>query len=136
MTHLDRAKALREDKEVHYNCFQATVLPFCEEYGLDADAAMRAGTFLNAGVRHGSVCGAVAGAMAVLGLAEADNRRGLELLRRFREKNGSLTCAELLKAAAERGEEKKPHCDRMVYDAVRMAEELLRERDGETGGEG
>lgn len=136
MDHLERARVLREDQTVHYNCFQATVLPFCEEYGLDADAVMRAGTFLNAGMRHGSVCGAVAGALAVLGLAEVDNQRALELLRRFREENGSLSCGELLKAAAERGEERKPHCDRMVYDAVRTVEKLLEEGSGATGGEG
>ena len=127
MTYLEKAKTLREDEGVHYNCFQAVLLPFCEEYGLDPDAAMRAGTFLNAGMRHGSTCGAVAGALAVLGLAEQDNQAGPELLRRFREKNGALACAELLKAAADRGEDRKLHCDRMVYDAVQMVEQLLKE---------
>lgn len=127
MTHLEKAKALRADEEIHYNCFQAVLLPFCQEYGLDPDIAMRTGTFLNAGMRHGSACGAVAGALAVLGLAGKDGQAGPELLRRFREKNGELACSELLKAATARGEERKPHCDRMVCDAVELVEELLKE---------
>ena len=39
----------------------------------------------------------------------------------------SLDCANLLRLAAERGEARKPHCDRMVYEAVELLEELLAE---------
>ena len=35
-----------------------------------------------------------------------------------RTENGSIDCAALLRAAYERGEEKKPHCDRMVQQCV------------------
>ena len=118
MTHLEKAAALRGDENMHYNCFQAVLLTFCEEYGLDPEVALRSGTFLNSGMRSGATCGAVAGALAVLGLAGAEGPAAGELLRRFRERNGNLNCAQLLQSAKERGEEKKPHCDRMVYDAV------------------
>ena len=39
-----------------------------------------------------------------------------------------LDCAGLLALAKERGEVRKPHCDRMVYDAVELLEELLPDR--------
>ena len=125
MTHLEDAKVLRADPQVHYNCFQAALLPFAEEYGMDRETAFKLGMFLNAGMHCGQICGAVAGALAVLGLSGADGTVNMELLRRFKEKNGSINCTELLKAAAQRGEQRKPHCDRMVFDAVTMAEELL-----------
>ena len=127
MTHLEDARALRGDPNIHFNCFQAALLPFAEEYGLDRETAFRLGRFLNAGMHCGQICGAVAGALAALGLSGDGGQRNMELLRRFREKNGSVNCAELLRAAAARGEERKPHCDRMVYDAVALAEELAQE---------
>ena len=47
-------------------------------------------------------------------------------MRRFRERNRALDCADLLRMARENGEERKPHCDRMVYDAVEILEDLLK----------
>lgn len=125
MTHLEHAQKLRLDPDVHYNCFQATVIPFAEECGLDPDTAFKMGMFLNAGMHCGSICGAVAGALTVLGLSGADGRPNMELLAKFREKHGTITCAELLKAAAQRGEQRKHHCDGLVYEMVGMVEELV-----------
>lgn len=122
---LTKAKALRADKDHHYNCCQAALMPFAPACGIDEATACKAGAFFNSGMRCGSVCGAVTGALMALGMAGADDKAGPELLRRFREKNGSINCAELLKAAVERGESRGPHCDRMVYEAVELAQELL-----------
>ena len=60
-----------------------------------------------------------------LGMAGADNNAALELMRRFRAHNQALDCATLLRLASERGEERKCHCDRMVYEAVELLEEQL-----------
>ena len=79
------------------------------------------------GMRHGSTCGAVTGALMVLGLAGKGADEATALMRRFREKNQVLDCANLLRLAKERGEERKCHCDRMVYEAVELLEELLPE---------
>ena len=49
------------------------------------------------------------------------------LLRRFKENNQELDCANLLRLAKDRGEERKPHCDRMVFEAVEILEGLLGE---------
>ena len=53
------------------------------------------------------------GLAALGGLGQPQEKR-LELIQQFRDENGAIDCAALLKAAFERGEEKKPHCDRMV----------------------
>ena len=39
-----------------------------------------------------------------------------------------LECADLLKAAAENGIPKKAHCDALVFECVRLVEEILRNR--------
>ena len=37
--YLERAKALRNDPNVHYNCAQAVLMAFCEEKGLSSQMA-------------------------------------------------------------------------------------------------
>jgi hypothetical protein len=36
-----------------------------------------------------------------------------------------LDCADLLKANAKKGLERKPHCDALVYEAVEEIEKLM-----------
>ena len=130
MDYLEKAKFLRSDEGgIHHNCAQATLLTFADHLGLDEDTARAVTTFFNVGMRCGAMCGAVSGALMVLGLAGADDKAASELIAKFREKNGYLNCAELLKAARERGEERKTHCDRMVCDGVSLAAGIL-EREG------
>ena len=125
---MEHTKALRARTDVHYNCCQSVLVPFCRECGLTEDEAYKLGAHFGAGMKHGSTCGAVTGALMVLGMAGGGNEGALELLSRFRSKNQALDCAKLLALAKERGEERKPHCDRMVYDAVEILEDLLADR--------
>ena len=41
---------------------------------------------------------------------------------------GRTQCRDLLAAEVTSKEQKKPHCDGMVYEAVEAVEEMLRER--------
>ena len=51
------------------NCSQAVLTAFCEEYGIDKKLAMRIACPFGGGMGHtGQVCGAVSGALLVLGL--------------------------------------------------------------------
>ena len=75
-------------------------------------------------MRRGATCGAVTGALMVLGMRGGDAAAAKELTDKFQEKNGCLDCAQLLAAAARRGEERKPHCDGMVHEAVELLEKL------------
>lgn len=127
MDRMEACRALRGDTNVHYNCAQAVLLPFADQCGLDEKAAFQLGAHFGAGMRHGSTCGAVTGALMVLGMAGKGEAESRELLRRFREKNQALDCAGLLQRAKANGEERKPHCDRMVYDAVEILQDLLEE---------
>ena len=128
MDRMEETKALRARTDVHYNCCQSVLVPFCKECGLSHEQAYQLGAHFGSGMRHGSTCGAVTGALMVLGLTGQGQEASNLLLRKFREKNQVLDCAGLLALAKERGEVRKPHCDRMVYDAVELLKELLPDR--------
>lgn len=122
----EQAQKLRDEKGIHYNCCQAVAVAYAEECGLTPEQAYRLGAHFGAGMRCGATCGAVSGALMVLGMRGRGEEAAKELMRRFREKNACLDCAHLLKKAAEEGEPRKTHCDRMVAEAVELTEELLK----------
>ena len=128
MDRMEETKALRARTDVHYNCCQSVLVPFCQACGLTPGQAYQLGAHFGSGMKHGSTCGAVTGALMVLGLMGQGPEASAALLRKFREKNQTLDCASLLAQAKERGEPRKPHCDRMVFDAVELVEELLAEK--------
>ena len=119
-----RAEELHHTLEPHYNCAQATLIPFAEEQGLDPQTMYRLAAQFGSGMRRGSVCGAVTGGLMALGLRGADSHTDSEFQRLFKERVGALDCAQLLQNAKERGEERGAHCDRMVLTAVALVEEL------------
>ena len=122
---MEQTQALRARTDIHFNCCQSVLVPFCEACGLTEEAAYKLGAHFGAGMKHGSTCGAVTGALMVLGMAGHGSAAATELTRRFREKNQALDCASLLGMAKEKGEERKSHCDRMICDAAELLEELL-----------
>ena len=129
-TYLDRAKELRAIEEPHYNCAQAVLIPFAEQVGLKADDAYRLAQAFGGGMRSGSVCGAVTGALMALGvLGIATDDVVAELTGRMAARHGGTTlCAELLQANANAGREKRPFCDALVFEAVSLVEEQLAKR--------
>lgn len=114
MTRKEHSKALRADTQVHYNCAQSVLIPFAEDVGLTPEQANALGQNFGTGMGCGSVCGAVTGALAAMGLLGMPQEKRAQLLREFRQANGDINCAQLLKGAMERGEERKCHCDQMV----------------------
>lgn len=81
---------------------------FCEDCGLDKETALRLAGGMGSGVRSGEICGAVSGAVLVIGLkhgqcmagdmrAKEDcHRRTEAFLARFRAENRSVVCREIL----------------------------------------
>lgn len=125
MTKMERAEQLRQDQTRHYNCCASVVIPFAEECGLDDEQAFRLCEHFGGGMRMGSVCGAAVGGLMVLGMLGKDETTAAQFRRKFREQCGNMECAKLLAAAAHNGEPRKHHCDRMVYTAISLVEELL-----------
>ena len=125
MTKQEKVYALRNDTAVHYNCAQSVLIPYAGECGVSEETACRFGANFGRGMRMGSVCGAVTGALMVLGAMGYGEEESRRLLREFREKNGGVNCAELLRQASERGEERKTHCDRMIDECVALLNEII-----------
>lgn len=127
MDKIQEARALRGDPQVHYNCCQSVLIPFAGDCGVSREKAERLGAHFGGGMRMGSTCGAVTGALMVLGMAGRGEADAKSLVSAFKTKNGALDCAALLRRAGEAGEERKCHCDRMVEDAVTLLEQILAE---------
>ena len=134
-----------------YGCSQSVVAAFSDLYGLDKMMAVRVAAGFGGGVgRMRMMCGAVSGIVTLVGLdcgqIEATDKEGKaacykvvqELLARFRERNGSIICAELLGMSGckvvtdtnvpdERNAEyyKKRPCARKVESAARVFAEYL-----------
>ena len=133
-----------------YNCSQAVLGVFCEEFGLDMQTAMKISSSFGGGMgRMREVCGTVSGMFMSAGLAFADTgaspaskgehyKKIQELARRFKEKNGSIICRELLQGVesstsptpSERTETyyKKRPCIELVGDAVEILENYIAEQ--------
>lgn len=127
---LERAKVLRADPNVHYNCAQAVLIPFAERAGLSAEQANAIATHFGSGMRSGLTCGAVTGGLMALGISGAsDSAAAHEFMRRMKAgHDGVIDCAHLLAANAKTGTPKKVHCDGMVFEAVTIVAEMLKAR--------
>ncbi len=113
-----------------YNCAQAVVSAFADALGYDRETACRTAALFRAGMQMGSVCGAVTGGLMVLGLAGLKGPAVTDAYySKFREKQEDMiNCADLLRAGAERGEQKLPWCNKLICECVGLVEEALREQ--------
>lgn len=142
----DKAKELFKSG---YNCSQAVLGVFCEELGLDFETAMKISSSFGGGMgRMREVCGTVSGMFMAAGLAFASAsdspvekgehyKRIQELAKRFKDKNGSIICRELLQGIESSSEPKpsprtenyykKRPCVELVGDSVEIFEQYLKE---------
>lgn len=127
--YLEESKRIRGIKNPHYNCAQGVLIPFAKRAGLDEDQAYALAANFGGGMKRGSVCGAVTGALMVLGLYGLSDAETVRAFYRSFQNNhdGMLECRDLLAASAKRGEEKSAHCDGLVFECVEAVEKILRE---------
>ncbi len=145
----EKSEKAKELFKSGYNCSQAVLGVFCEEFGLDFETAMKLASSFGGGMgRMREVCGTVSGMFMAAGLAFASAsdsalekgehyKRIQELAKRFRDKNGSIICRELLQGIessttptpSERNQSyyKKRPCVELVGDSVEIFEEFLKE---------
>ena len=122
MTHLEKARELRARTDVHFNCCQAVLVAFAEDIGLTEQQAFDLGANFGSGMRCGSVCGTLTGALMVLGMKGYDEVASSAFLRKFREDHGAIECAALLKKSHDAGIPRKEHCDGLVFEVVQALE--------------
>lgn len=125
--HIEKAKQLRNATPMVNNCSQTILRVYAEELGMDENlAAALAGNF-GGGMKCGSTCGAITAGLMVLGAKGMDSPFVInEFRRRIAENHEGMTdCAELLRANAQKGGAKKPHCDGMIFEAIELIDELV-----------
>lgn len=98
MDYVEKARALRADPAVHYNCCQAVLVTFADRLGLTPEQANALGAHFGSGMRHGSTCGAVSGALMVLGLLGCDEKHS-PTAPRLPDTSRRADCADLLRAS-------------------------------------
>lgn len=125
MDYMEHAKSLRANVEVHYNCCQSVLVPFANNMGISEEQAFQLGAHFGSGMRHGSTCGALTGALMVLGALGYGEAEARNMIQQFRQANGCTDCAGLLAAAKERQQPKKENCDDLVYQCIAALTELV-----------
>ena len=125
---MERRSRFTPEGRPAWNCCQAVVSVFAQDAGYDEKSCMKAATFFRGGMQMGSVCGAVTGSLLALGLAGADDAQiSNDLIRKVRKNHGGMIdCRDLLRANAENGGEKIPHCNAMIRECIDYVEEALR----------
>ena len=144
---MSRAEEAKKQFEKGFLCAPAVLLTYSEQLGLEKALALKIACGFGAGIgRMGRTCGAVTGAVMVIGLkhgqvnlADAESREKTytlikEFVDRFTVLHGSIECRELigydlsnssdLKSARESGVFQNK-CPSFVYDSARILEDVL-----------
>ena len=132
----------------NFNCSQGVFTAFATEMGMNEKLALRIATNFGGGERKGELCGAVAGALMVLGLrcghCESEDGESkskayavsTEFMNRFTTKNGSVVCRELLGYDLTKKEDMvfieeqnlfRTFCPKMVESAASILDEMISE---------
>lgn len=148
MTRPEKAKQLFTSG---YNCSQAVVGAFIDDFAIDFDTAMKLSSSFGGGMgRMREVCGAVSGAFMIAGLKcgycdpcdKAAKSAHYALIQKiaadFKQQNGSIICRELLEGVGCNGKcqgsipedrtaayYKKRPCAELVYIAAKIVEDEL-----------
>ena len=128
-----------------FSCSQSVLVAFAPQLGLDLDAALRVSAAFGGGMgRLGHTCGAVTGALMVLGLKygatvpdpvarERTYALTREFVARFEARHGATACADLLgvnigtpegQTAARAANLFKATCPGLVATAAAIIEEM------------
>jgi len=132
----------------HFNCSQSVLTTFGPDYGMSEDESLRIATAFGAGMgRQQHICGAITGALMVLGLKfgkglndPEEKKRNTylktkEFFDEFRSLNGSVNCLDLLDGLDlndpddhKKIEERKYfeiRCEKYVSDAVNILSKII-----------
>lgn len=145
VNHTDKAQEYFSN---NFNCSQAVFTAFATEIGIDEELALKIATQFGGGARKGEMCGAVSGALMVLGLkyghCHSDNaeekarayRISEDFMNRFILKNGTVVCRELLGYDISLPEDMKKikelnlfktTCPEMIKCATEIVDEMINE---------
>ncbi len=126
-----------------FNCCQSVLSAYGPQFGLDRDLALKLASGFGGGIGHlGETCGAVTGALMVIGLKHGGTLAGdgdsqeetfsliNQFLERFKARHGSIRCRELLGYDISTPEGLQSAMDKELFekrcpDYVRASAEIL-----------
>ena len=129
-----------------FNCCQAVLSVFSEELSLEKTTALKIAAGFGGGMRKGEVCGAVTGAVMVLGLKYGHCREGdvenkqkanavtVDFMDKFTQRHETVICKKLLGYDISRKSEYDEAaasgvfttiCPRIIEDAVELLETMV-----------
>ena len=123
-----RIKDAEKRKRCGYNCAQAVACTYCDLAGLDEETvkALTQGFAAGMGGSMEATCGALIGAVNVLGLINKDPQKTMQsarkMLHEFQTQNGTVVCKEL--KGIEDGIVKR-ECIDCVKDAAALLEKEI-----------
>ncbi|MBW2172825.1 MAG: C_GCAxxG_C_C family protein [Deltaproteobacteria bacterium] len=145
MTRVEHALSMFKEGFV---CSQALLAAYGEQFGLKRETALKVAAAFGGGLcRMGETCGAVTGALMVIGLkygnVKAKDKKAREktyelareFVRGFEDRNGTINCKRLLDCDISTPEglstarEKKLFqtvCPKYVQDAAEIVEQILK----------
>lgn len=124
-----RVKEAENRKMCGYNCAQAVACTYCDLAGMDEETAknLTQGFAVGIGGSMEATCGALIGAVNVLGLINKNPQKTMQGARRmidaFKEQNGTVICREL--KGMDDGIVKR-ECIDCVKDAALLLEQELK----------
>jgi C_GCAxxG_C_C family probable redox protein len=144
VTHKEEAEALFSGG---FNCAQSILAAFGVDLGIERDIALKLASPFGGGIgRSGNVCGAITGAVMVIGLkfgaANSWNKiqkarvqkRTQQFIERFKKRHEHIGCAELTgldigtesgRAAFKRNNVFETRCMNFVRDAAEILDEIV-----------
>ena len=132
--------------KTRFNCSQAIFSTYGPKFGIDRHFCLKIAEIFGGGMAYmGNVCGAVTGAFMVIGLnygrirddneeaKEKANGFARELMEKFKARNGSILCKELINYDLSSSEKRKlarekgifDKCPKFIQDAAELLEEIL-----------
>ena len=147
---MSKAEKAKKQFEKGFSCAPAVLSTYSEQLGLEKALALKIACGFGGGMgRMGRTCGAVTGALMVIGLkhgqvnlADAESQKKTytlvkEFIDKFTALHGSVECRELIGYDLSNSDERKSardsgvfrnKCPSFVYDSARILEDVLRLR--------
>jgi C_GCAxxG_C_C family probable redox protein len=143
MTNADKASATYKEG---FSCSMAVLATYCERFGLDKKQAYKISSGFGGGMHLDQTCGAVTGAIMVIGLKYGRTRADdieakmktakmvAEFAKKFKARHGSISCTALIGcniSTPEGFEEAKKKdlfkqvCPKYVISAAEILDEVL-----------
>lgn len=132
--------------EQGFDCSQVVLASVCEELDMDQKTALKVSSAFGGGLCSGEVCGCVSGALMALGLKyghytprdskskEIISSKAKEFQAKFKEKNKSIVCREILGYDISKPEEREKiitqgilqeKCPKLAISAFEILDEIL-----------